>query len=1230
MKRYSKLALLLTLCLALLLPGLAGAESSAAQEVEVSVLPSLEEYVSSQDPMTINWEALFQKIDAENADNLIVQSKSYGKDKYVPLEGNVLEGKQLLYIEDVNKHHPLWAGVYMGDGQAPQCILQPKTESTELPPAKDNNYIIDLTGVTDALVKHPSDDVKAAGDMTMVVYHDGKLLHGEPFNTGSDFKHSPTRYAFKVTTETDLYIEAQNNSGSLYAVLWAGKLTPPEEGSLTTLTFSAYDEPADIIWDLDNNKKLTYNGDNQPFEVGFPENLPKNLQNPLKYYVETLASKDDEPQEPEADKFEEAKVEAERTPCKNVGYYRVWVKLEGVKQTDVTINLYGPETLPSLPDEPGLGLQLNEEGAESEAVSGETNDFMTDDEANSGNGNSTEEVDQVVIAHYDMVIFPVPVTVVLGATSSVTTPQDYTGGEITMDMVFEIKDITSDNDESVNLFKTTLFGTNAGTLGYDALTELLEQRPESKQLTKVDVGTYTLEEEEKSTIEDAWKKCIEDKLEEEAKNFDINVHLDEVPSLEITKREVEVTLVAEDGKTKDIYHEGASLSFKLETSDDKFFPGDFNLENNELNGAGVLHPIDVKVTFDKPENDNNYKIKVTGEDVLVMFPQSIDEADTHWDDVTDNLELYEEWETSEQLPAYYNSMEISLAKDEFTYDGTSKADEIKPKILSGEEIDFAPLTFEKFAADNTTWETAESVIEPGKYRAIIKAADTQNYQGEIKRDFTIDKKEISGLSLGFADAEALSDGSFTWVYDGRTAREHGLTAEPSTQYFSYYTDVDCKQPVAEGVPMNAGTYYVKASWVETDTTKPAELEVPVAFTIQPLHVKITVQDEKIEKIEVDTGKDTANDDEAKKLFTTETEFDEGDDLPEAEFKNKNWLADYHGNFDVEVEWVKSYEFVYDKDTDGDGVVDWVYDGEAAGSEKHSIHINPKPDSIFWFSYKEDGESDKGGGEAPSNVGSYSYRVFWPDDKPSDYVEFRIKAMPVTLSIEPKASSIDFGDELPGYDMKVETPVDISDELRAEIESEWTVTNNYDGGVGNYSYSIDANVPGKSGNFELEKSDPGNFNVNPRELSIEDFAISVTNDKGRAQEVESEAFSGEELQSYAGDFEVAVTAGDVTLAQGEDFELYEPVETDANLNQIIVRGKGNYEGDILLKMRVSTMQKLLEKDGGLPWLILAVVLLLGAGGCILAAVRLSGRIKRDSLKLLDKVSRQSSRTIRRGR
>lgn len=1276
MKQYSKLALLLTLCLALLLPSMVSAESDpekTAGENQVIQLPSLADYWDGSS-MTIKLDMLSSYALQHFQDAQIVV-KGYEKGQYVVRKDGKLAGERYLSIEG---KYPIWAGIYDGTDQPPRPILQATTDLLPLEQAT-NNCVVDLSGVKDIFRKIDADNSEKLADLYVYFGDAAKMSDSVPCE-------------YQIVSDTNVCIQARDKDRKNYIILWAGLVKAPAEGQRVRLTFSAYtmpdsmpvteattvepsEEPSEtsnettieepsVLPTIDASSKeptkepkpvLTptpeptnvavtlvdrpeiYSG--APVDLE-PKELPEELKGTLTYAVKEIEDGLDPNliEKPKTDEFKPA-AEVPNVPV-NVGKYRVFVKLtkSGYELQHEVVTFDTPTPAPSQEVTPtpaavatadDTTVTSHVSGADAPGTETDDKSIELPDSKPSLAPLRAEAVPVRIDAFYDLTITKADVTFTLtAAQDEVPTyrPGDQSGQELKADVT--VSDVSEDSIALV--CKELAIAEEREELLKQLNAKVQEKDWPEVTATGTNAGTYPVNESASLQLYEATlDEVLGPNFKAKANWVDGNA-----PKLQITPLAANVD-IAVLGNNVGVYHEGEALSFDskagiitpIERNADPI-DNDIKLHikinNNKLDHVGVLSAEDVQIDYTEDEVGqnvkNNYALTPRGENVLVMFPQSINDNDEKWDAVADTIVPSDYvGEHDKPLKAYWDGMTVELAEKASVYDGNSKA--ITPTF--GDEQLKEGTDYSVLIRNAQTGEDVpgNNVIDAGKYSVMVTGMG--NYGGEVELGYEVQKKpfDVSQANITVESCD----------YDGKP---HGpIVTADELEYYKLSANGEPEGEPFHEAPIAAGRYSVKATWYGDKNSEGGESK-EVRYEIRPIQLKIYLEAggkiESIRRVADNAGTET-EDEAAAGLFLAEAELSMSSELTEAQMdEGYQWPE----NFEVEVI-PGEPEIRFENDNI------WYYDGQKAGQGKHTIRttpeLNPETDSLVFYIDLGDGKRSPCSGEdadGPASAGDYLVAIKRVQENggstETPAIAFTIKPLEVTLSIEPKAPSIDFGNELPGYDIKVETTVDISDELRTEIENEWPVTVNYDGGVGSYSYSIDATAPGKSGNFELVDAQEATFVVEKQMLAVERVEVNGVPAEDVGKEIRDAAPEhGEPIDR--GDIVVTDVNGE-TLEPGKDYNLYEPLAPDdTTWNELIVVANpdGKYDGVILLKLPKSWTQKLLT-NGGMLWLVLAVVLLLGAAGCIVAAVQLSGRIKRDSLKLLDKVSRQSSRTIRRGR
>ncbi len=155
-------------------------------------------------------------------------------------------------------------------------------------------------------------------------------------------------------------------------------------------------------------------------------------------------------------------------------------------------------------------------------------------------------------------------------------------------------------------------------------------------------------------------------------------------------------------------------------------------------------------------------------------------------------------------------------------------EDLKAAIASAEALSESNYTARTWAAMQLELAEAKEAVETAKTQAIIDEALTHlNSAVEALAAKTSPKVTLKAKTV---------------TYNGKAQKIAAATVSGSKGKvtYSYYTDAACKKKVAESKVINAGTYYVKASVAETDSTKAATTSA-VKLTIKKANVAINTK-----------------------------------------------------------------------------------------------------------------------------------------------------------------------------------------------------------------------------------------------------------------------------------------------------------------------------------------------------------------------------------------------------
>ena len=285
---------------------------------------------------------------------------------------------------------------------------------------------------------------------------------------------------------------------------------------------------------------------------------------------------------------------------------------------------------------------------------------------------------------------------------------------------------------------------------------------------------------------------------------------------------------------------------------------------------------------------------------------------------------------------------------------------------------------------------------------------------------------------------------------------------------------------------------------------------------------------------------------------------------------------------------------------------WVYDGKSAGSEEHKPTINGVEETVAYSYYGAAGEQI----DPPVDAGTYRIVAEWGDeDSAKAECEFVIAPMAVTVCAE--NVEIIFGDTEP------ELAAIVAQELPDDEMPVFEIIRTPGNDVGTYEITLSG------------ETEQGNYVVTYEHSTI---VIKPRSIIGADVEFEGEVMS--------------VVLGDNELAADIDYS----VVVDENSNAVVISGIGNYCESFVVDLpmadetsepNAADSQHSEDTDNqvetecdifGVTVEKKLMVVVAGASAsaallCGIFWITLSRKIRKERYKLLDAVSRQSTRTIR---
>lgn len=703
-------------------------------------------------------------------------------------------------------------------------------------------------------------------------------------------------------------------------------------------------------------------------------------------------------------------------------------------------------------------------------------------------------------------------------------------------------------------------------------------------------------------------------------------------------RPAAVTLVSGSGVA--LYGDVETLTNdeKIQGTDD-FCEGDYYIGDaravGSQAGAGVSRNT---IQLGDKLNTDNYELS-REEGVLVIFPQSIDANAPAWSEEKDRIDP-EQFADAENLPGYYDGMSVKLKREESDYDGSEK----KPAVIFSKNGEQVKLTSEDYEVRYLRGgvETGD-LVSAGKID--VEITGIGNYAGTVTLPFEIKPADVKDSSVRLE----------SWSYDGTVAgsERHQPQAADGARFVYRGEAGDEIAP-----PSDAGSYTVQAVWDADGNYTAAESE-RCQFVIYRAAVTVILSDQgDIENIEDSSGQ-----------FREELLRLDG-----------NTYVSTDDNFKVTSQWkgLRPGETPPTVALEG-----WEYDGAAAGSQAHQ----PEAEEAAEIHYLNEAGDEIA---PPSGVGRYTIRAKWVFSSGEAYTDeqtFEISPRMATVSV--CDAEKDCGAEDPIFTATVEGLLE-GDEVAYTIRreagedvGEYALVPSGDALQGNYELLFESGtlkilsadiaeavfewfddaptlsasngrilVEGEDYDLQIAGRGDGMADVTVRgrgnysgELSrvcaADSLKAEVTVLDSNGEKTERIMVDSEDRISLSGELVVNrpvqahrlavwINGQDAKAAIHErsdglwtftvtDFILAEQDEQNVS---VAVAVNGSVRSETALPM-------LRQKDlrVGLYWIAgLSVVALIHLVGFI----RLSKRLKQERLKLLDRVSRQSNRTIRDNR
>ena len=648
-------------------------------------------------------------------------------------------------------------------------------------------------------------------------------------------------------------------------------------------------------------------------------------------------------------------------------------------------------------------------------------------------------------------------------------------------------------------------------------------------------------------------------------------------------------------------------------------------------GVGVSRN-EIRLSDEFQRNMNNYALDCR-EGVLVVFPQSISRDDPEWARMKDEIDPMEYADMErDELPGFYCGMRVELDSVEELYDGREKQPTVyfrrqgqQLKLLQGEDYEV------RFLRDGAETDdlTSAGTID-------VEITGKGNYVGTVTQTF-----EIRPMTVG--DVAVQMDG---WVYDGAAADSEGHRPRAEGALRFVYRDEAGNEI---DPPSDAGSYTVQAVWEGSENCLAAQSEL-CGFVISPAKVMVRVQNGVVTDIEDATG-----------LFSGEMLVDRDGALV---CENDNFIVD-----------LRQEEHAVRLES-------WEYDGTAAGAGAHQ----PEADGAEKILYLNEAGAEI---DPPSEAGSYAVRAIWSAKDGGQTAEQAFEIRPRIVTVRAENAEKVWGDEDPALTAEVEGLLD-GDSVEYSLEraagedaGSYAIEPSGEERQGSYLLIFERGeleiLPGSIEDAVVEWFDdrPTISTPDGGELAENtDYAIRIEEvQPGRADVVV------EGMGNYAGTLRVTCGAGplqaEMTLTdrQGAPLEeldvnrdgcvsfsgelsLNAPVQAsrlsilvngekaDAALED---RGEGKWafvveshaiagsdaeEIEIAAAVngtaRCAQTAPLRWREDARVWLFASVGLSVAAVLCLLGCIGLSRKLKRERYKLLDKVSRQSNRTLREER
>ena len=338
-------------------------------------------------------------------------------------------------------------------------------------------------------------------------------------------------------------------------------------------------------------------------------------------------------------------------------------------------------------------------------------------------------------------------------------------------------------------------------------------------VTGCDAGTYPVEPSQEMLTA----------IQDYDPNFSVTVRWDDA-TVEIQPKPIQLksasaatVYVPSDGPLT----AGESVQGVRQIANGDYYSGDI-LAQGEQHGVGIgRNTICLGSTFAQRKDNYTFDLEA-GAGTLVVFPQSISGSAPHWDDVGGDVDPNDYADADlEDLPGFYDGMQILLEAETAEYDGEEKTvvlrftDQHGASVQMREGQDYTVQYLRDGAA-------SDDLVEPGAVTVVVTGQGS--YTGKVELTFEILPRQLKDAAIQIR----------SWTYDGKAAGSddhpvivQGGSSEPVLTYFD-------EEGSQIDPPSNVGSYTLNAVWEETSKTLEGTAEW--SFTINPATVTVKAND----------------------------------------------------------------------------------------------------------------------------------------------------------------------------------------------------------------------------------------------------------------------------------------------------------------------------------------------------------------------------------------------------